>query len=353
MAQQLTGIGISEDFIPVRPDWVNSRLEEVIEPDLPIVDPHHHLWDHPGSRYLLPELLADCGSGHRILATVYLECRAMYRADGPEHLRSLGETEFVNGVAAMSASGLYGPTRACAGIVGNVDLRIGADAKHVLEAHIAVAGGRFRGIRRGSAWHADGIKATTANPPPGLLLDPAFRRGFACLRDLNLSFDIWSLHTQLDEVLDLVRSFPDTTMVLDHVGGPLGIGRYAGQRDAVMAEWSASIRRLAACPNLYVKLGGLAMHLLGWDFHSRPLPPSSEELAQAWRPYVETCIEAFGVQRCMFESNFPVDKGTCSYRHLWNAFKRITKTYSADERTALFSGTAAKVYRLNLGEMRV
>lgn len=344
---QANRLGISEDFIPVRPDWVDSRLEDAIEPDLPIVDPHHHLWDHPGNRYLLPELLADCANGHRIIATVFVECRAMYRAEGLEALRSLGETEFVNGIAAMSASGLYGATRACAAIVGNVDLRIGAEAKPVLEAHIAAAGGRFRGIRRGSAWHADGIKATTANPPPGLLLDAAFRRGFACLRDLNLSFDVWALHTQLDDVLDLARSFPDTAIVLDHVGGPLGIGRYIGQRDTVIAEWSAALKRLATCPNVFVKVGGLGMHILGWNFHSRPAPPSSEDLADAWRPYVETSIEAFGARRCMFESNFPVDKGSCSYRHLWNAFKRITTGYSDDERSALFSDTARRVYRLD------
>lgn len=161
-----------------------------------------------------------------------------------------------------------------------------------------------------------------------------------------MNFDVWALHTQLDEVLDLARSFPDTALILDHVGGPLGIGRYAGQRDAVMADWSVAIRRLAACPNLYVKLGGLGMHILGWNFHSRLVPPSSEELDAAWRPYVETCIQAFGADRCMFESNFPVDKGTCSYRHLWNAFKRIAKGCSADERTSLFSGTARHVYRL-------
>ncbi len=339
--------GISEDFIAVRPDWVGSVAEDVIDPSLPIVDPHHHLWDHPGNRYLLPDLLADCASGHRIVATVFVECRAMYRRDGPEALRSLGETEFVNGAAAMSASGAYGPTRACAGIVGNVDLRIGDDARRVLETHLAVSGGRLRGIRRGAAWHPDGIKATSANPPPGLLLDAAFRRGFACLAPLGLSFDIWALHTQLDEVTDLARAFPDTVLVLDHVGGPLGIGRYAGHRGEVLRTWTSSIRELARCPNVQVKLGGLGMHTLGWDFHSRASPPSSLELADAWRPYVQTCIEAFGADRCMFESNFPVDKGSCSYRHLWNAFKRLAAGASDDERTALFSGTATRVYRLD------
>lgn len=344
---------ISPHFLPVRPDWLARRQEEVIDPDLPIIDPHHHLWDRPGDPYLLPELLADTGTGHRIAATLFVECRAMYRARGPAELRSLGETEFVNGIAAMSASGAYGPTLACAGIIGNVDLRIGSRAGPVLEAHMARAGNRFRGIRNVSAWHAgDEIKATTANPPPGLLRDRAFREGFACLAPRGLTFDAWLLHTQLDDMLDLARAFPDTVMVLDHVGGPIGIGPYAGRRDEVFAVWSAGIRELAACTNVNVKIGGLAMRVTGFTFHERDLPPSSEELAAAWRPYVETCIGAFGVDRCMFESNFPVDKGMCSYQVLWNAFKRLTAGASAAEKAALFHDTAARVYGLPPAEDR-
>ncbi|TXL77609.1 amidohydrolase [Vineibacter terrae] len=337
---------ISNDFLRVRPDWLALRTEAVLEPDLPIVDPHHHLWDHPGNPYLLSDLLADTGSGHSVMATVYVEARSMYRAGGPIELRSLGETEFVNGIAAMSASGAYGPTAACAAIIGNVDLRLGSRARAALEAHVAVSGGRFRGIRNVSAWHPDGIKATSASPPQGLLLDRGFRDGFACLAPLGLTFDAWLMHTQLDEVLDLARAFPDTTIVLDHVGGPVGIGPYVGQREAVFAAWAAAIRALARCPNVNVKLGGLGMHLIGFDFHARPQPPSSQDLASAWKPYIETCIAAFGAGRCMFESNFPVDKGTCSYRVLWNAFKRLTTGFSADEKAALYSGTARKVYRL-------
>ena len=292
------------------------------------------------------ELLADIGSGHNVVATVFVECRAMYRADGPEELKSLGETEFVNGIAAMSASGAYGPARACAGIVGNVDLRLGSRAAPILEAHMAVAGARFRGIRRGSAWHAAGIKATSASPPPGLLLDRDFRAGFACLAPLGLSFDAWLLHTQLGDIIDLARVFPDTTIVLDHLGGPVGIGPYLGKRDEVFADWRRGITALARCPNVQVKIGGLGMHTFGTDFHARERPPSSQELAQAWKPYVETCIEAFGAARAMFESNFPVDKGTCSYQVLWNAFKRLTANASADDKAALYSGTAQRVYRL-------
>ena len=337
---------VSNDFIALKPDWLALHREVPLEPGLPIVDPHHHLWDHPGNPYLLPDLLKDLDCGHNIVATVFVECRAMYRADAPVERKSLGETEFVNGIAAMSASGAYGPARVCAGIVGNVDLRHGARAGAILEAHMAVAGGRFRGIRNGSAWHPDGIKATSANPPPGLLQDRSFREGFASLARLGLSFDAWLLHTQIDDILDLARAFPGTPLVLDHVGGPLGIGPYVGKRDEVFAQWRQAIGELARCPNVHVKLGGLGMHTIGFDFHARARPPTSQELAQAWRPYIETCIAAFGARRSMFESNFPVDKGTCSYQVLWNAFKRIAAACSDDEKTALFGGTATRVYRL-------
>jgi predicted TIM-barrel fold metal-dependent hydrolase len=342
---------LPDDFIRIRPDWVAGYSEPALEPDLPIIDPHHHLWVHAGVPYLLPELLADTNTGHRIIATVFVECRAMYRARGTLETRSLGETEFANGIAAMSASGLFGATRACAAIVGNVDLRLGARARDALQAHVAISGGRFRGIRNVSAWHASGIRATSANPPEGLLLDPEFRKGFACLAPLGLSFDSWLVHTQLDDFLDLARAFPDTTLVLDHVGGPLGIGLYRGRRDEVFTEWRSRIQAVAQCPNVHVKLGGLGMHTPGFDFHLKNQPPSSEELAQAWRPYIETCIDAFGADRAMFESNFPVDKGTCGYGVLWNAFKRIAAGCSDTEKQALFCGTAAKVYRIETADM--
>lgn len=338
----------SNDFFPVRPEWLACHSETVLEPDLPIVDPHHHLMDAPGHRYMLPEFLDDIGSGHNLVASLFVECREFYRPYGPDDRRSLGETEFANGVAAMSASGKYGPARACAGIIGNVDLRFGDRAGPALEAHIAASGGRFRGIRNVGAWHKNGIKATTANPPPELLLDPEFRRGFAWLARFGLTFDAWIVHTQLGDLLDLARAFPDTTIVCDHIGGPIGIGPYAGKRSEVFTEWSASMRALADCPNVNVKLGGMSMHLMGFDFHRHDLPPSSEQLANAWRPYVEFCVETFGPQRSMFESNFPVDKGCCSWAVLWNAFKRLAAGSSADEKRSLFMGTACRVYGLDL-----
>jgi predicted TIM-barrel fold metal-dependent hydrolase len=333
-----------------REDWLALHREEVIDPQRPIVDPHHHLWDRGGQRYMIEEMAADIASGHNIIATVYVDCRSMYRAHGPEAFHPVGEVEFANGVAAMSASGGYGPAAICAGIVSHANLMLGEGARAVLEAEIAAGQGRFRGIRHSSAWDADAdVAGMYATRPKGLLLDPTFRKGFACLAPLALSFDAWLFHPQIGELTDLACAFPDTQIVLDHCGGPIGIGSYADRRDEIFAVWKASIQEIAKCRNVAVKLGGLAMRLLGYDFHERPKPPSSEQAAAAWRPYIETCIEAFGPARCMFESNFPPDKGQCSYQVIFNAFKRIAAPYSEAEKTALFSKTATDVYRLKLG----
>src|SRR5947199_5678396 len=267
-----------------REDWLALRKEETIDPTRPIIDPHHHLWDRGGQRYLIEELAADIGSGHNVIATVYVEARSMYRAGGPEALRPLGEVEFANGAAAMSASGGYGSAAICAGIVGHANLLLGDGAKPVLEAEIVAGNGRFRGIRHSSAWDADpDVAGMYATRPQGLLLDPAFRKGFACLAPLGLSFDAWLFHPQIGELTDLARAFPETKIVLDHCGGPVGIGSYANRRDEIFPAWKASIQEIARCSNVAVKLGGLAMRLLGHDVHERPLHPSSEETAAAWR----------------------------------------------------------------------
>ena len=335
-------------FADPREDWLALHTEDIIDPARPIVDPHHHLWDRGGQRYLIEEMVADIATGHNVVATVYVDCRSMYRAQGPEALRPVGEVEFANGIAAMSASGGYGPAAICAGIVSHVNLLLGEAARAVLEAEIAASPQRFRGIRHSSAWDADAnVAGMYATRPQGLLLDSSFRKGFACLARLNLSFDAWLFHPQIPELTDIARAFPDTKIVLDHCGGPVGIGGYANRRDEIFATWKASIGEIARCPNVMVKLGGLAMRLLGYDFHERPRPPTSEEAAAAWRPYIET-IEAFGPDRCMFESNFPPDKGQCSYQVIFNAFKRIAAQYSEPEKTALFSTTAANVYKLLL-----
>jgi predicted TIM-barrel fold metal-dependent hydrolase len=342
--------------------------EPILEPDLPIIDPHHHLWDRPGARgadlpppshpfeavirlsprYLFDELLADMTSGHRVVATVYMECGAMYRRSAEPAFRPVGETEFVNGVAAMAASGIYGDVRACAAIVGHVDLTRGDAARDVLEAHLA-ASPRFRGIRHAASSDADpAVLGPLAGRPPGLYRDARFREGFAQLAPLGLSFDAWLLEPQLDDLIDLARAFPDTQIVVDHVGTPLGLGVYTGRREERFATWREKIGALAALPNVACKVGGLAMAFPAFaSFLSDP-PAPSEQLAREWRPYVEACIEAFGTDRCMFESNFPVDLGACDYRTLWNAFKRLASGASATEKTALFSGTAQSIYRVDL-----
>jgi predicted TIM-barrel fold metal-dependent hydrolase len=325
--------------------WLARQREEIIEPDLPIVDPHHHLWTRSGNVYLFPELLSDLSSGHNIRATVFEECGSMYKADGPEELRSLGETEFVTSVAAISASGSFGPVRACAAMVGNVNLILGSRVEPILEAHVAASGGRFHAIRFSTAWDAD-ERVPKMVPRSGMLGDPQFREGFQFLSRLGLAFDAWVYHPQLGDVEALASASPHTSIVLNHFGSPILGGPNAGRNAEVFAEWSAGMTALARHGNVHVKLGALPVRRSGTGREAGAPPLSSEEIATAWRPYVEVCIEQFGVRRCMFESNFPVQKRWCSYAVLWNACKRPAAGASADEKRELFSGTAARVYRL-------
>jgi len=329
------------------PAWWAQRKEEILQPALEIVDPHHHLWDRSGHRYLLDQLLADTGSGHNITQSVFVECGSMYRADGPAETKPVGEIEFVNGTAAMSESGQYGKSRLCAGIVGHADLRLGDSVARVLEAEITAGDGRFRGIRHSVVWDpSEMFSRGRTNSPKGQMADATWRAGFARLAPLNLTFEAWLYHPQLVELADLARAFPQTTIILNHVGGPLGIGPYADKKQETFAVWQAGIAELGKCQNVVVKLGGLGMLFGMFDFHTRETPPSSEELARAYKPYIETCIAAFGPDRGMFESNFPPDGVSSSYAVLWNALKRLAAGYSADEKAKLFSGTAKRVYRL-------
>jgi L-fuconolactonase len=321
--------------------------EETLEPALPIVDPHHHFRDRAGDRYLFPDMLADAAAGHKIVATIAVECGTMYRAHGDPDVRPIGETEFLNGIAAMSASGAYGPTAVVAGIIAFADLSLGERVRPILEAVLAAGGGRVRGIRNPVAWHeSPELRQTRVAPGPGRLLDRTFRAGVACLKDYGLPLDLWLYHPQLAELADLASALPGVRFVVNHVGGPLGEGLYAGQRDAVFADWSRRMRDLARAENVCVKLGGLGMPIMGFGLDRQSA--GSAELAKAWRPYLETCIEAFGVERCMFESNFPPDHATASYHTLWNAFKRITAGASEAEKLSLFGETARQVYRLSL-----
>ena len=328
--------------------WLATQPPEpILEPELPIIDTHHHLWDRDGHRYLLHELLADVRTGHNVVATVFIECDAMYRATGPEEMRPVGQTEFVAGQAAMSESGMYGPTRVAAGIVGFADLTLGDRVEPVLESHIRAAGGRFRGVRHQAGWDAsDVIGNSRTATGPHLMMEKEFRAGVARLAALGLSLDAWAFHPQMADTIDLARAFPHATIIVGHVGGVLGYGPYTGKRDEVFAFWKKHVTELARCPNVVMKLGGMMMRLAAYDYRTQPKPPTSAELAELWKPYIGTCIELFGANRCMFESNFPVDKMGIGWAALWNAFKRIASGASAAEKLALFSGTARRAYRL-------
>jgi L-fuconolactonase len=324
--------------------WLARNTEQPVDPGQRICDPHHHLWDHPADRYRLAELRADTGAGHRVERTVFVECTSAYRDDGPEAMRPVGETEFV---AAQAAGSAATPGAQIAGIVGFADLTLGDAVSDVLDAHVEAGDGRFRGVRHASAFDpSPDIRVSHTKPPPGLLGDPSFRSGFAALGRAGLSFDAWLYHPQLTELAELCRAHPDVPVILDHLGGPLGIGPYAERREAVLASWREGLAEVAACANVWLKVGGIGMPIFGGGWHKQAQPPSSHELAAAWGDDIRWCIELFGPDRCMFESNFPVDRRSCSYTTLWNAFQHIAASYSPTERAALFHDTAVRAYRL-------
>jgi predicted TIM-barrel fold metal-dependent hydrolase len=333
-------------------DWLALTQEETLEPELPICDPHHHFWDYrseriPYQRYLLHELADDINSGHNVRSTVFIEARSMYRADGPEELRPAGEVEFVQGLAAASASGLYGPGRAAAAIVGHANLNLGDRVEPVLDALQAASPNRFRGIRHTVTWDpSPEVENTAAHKIPSQLASENFRAGAKVLARKGFTYDCWQFFTQLQELADFARAVPDLPVIVNHIGGLLRTGPYAN-RDDVMETWRGGIKALAACPNVYVKLGGVGMPRTGFDWHLRTKPVGSEELAESMGPLMNYCIEQFGPDRSMFESNFPVDKVSYSYNVLWNAFKRLSKDYSPAERAALFHDTATRVYRID------
>lgn len=333
-------------------DWLALTQEATLEPEIPICDPHHHFWDHrpersPYDRYLLHELVEDVNSGHNVRSTVFIEARSMYRADGPEEMRPVGEVEFVQGLAAASASGLYGPTRAAAAIVGHANLNLGEKVKPVLEALQAASPNRFRGIRHSVTWdpHPE-VENTAAHNKPGQLASSNFRAGAKELARMGLSLEAWLYFPQLPELVDFARAVPDLTIILNHIGGLLRVGPYANRDDEVLSAWQSGIAAVSECPNVNIKLGGIGMPRTGFDWHARAKPIGSEELAQSMDPFMNYCIEYFGPERCMFESNFPVDKVSYSYNVLFNAFKRLSRRYSPSERAAMFHDTAAGVYRI-------
>jgi L-fuconolactonase len=338
--------GVSPIFF-VDEEWLALYTEEAIDPDLPIVDPHHHLWDRGFGPYLDVALARDLRCGHNIRGTVYVECAFNHRVDGDPRFSGVGEVEYANGIGALFASGYHGHVRACAGIVGKVDLMLGAFAEEVLQSCMAHAPERFRGIRQITAWDpAPELNKLLRTPPPDMMLDPRFREGFSRLAPMGLSFDAWMYHPQLPQLIDLIDAYPDTRVIVDHIGGLVGIGPYANRAEESFAHWKNSLEELARRPNVFMKLGGLNMRLHGCDFIDRERPPSSEELAAAWKLHIDLCIDLFGPDRCMFESNFPPDKCGVSAVVLWNAFKRLAAGYSDSERAALFATTAIRAYRL-------
>ena len=314
-------------------DWLSKTMEDALEPGLPIVDPHHHLWLRNGYNYLIPELATDLDCGHNVVATVFAECHSMYREKGPEAERSLGETEFVTGQAAMSASGAFGPTRACAVMFGNVDMTLGAAIEPLLDRHIEASGVRFRGVRYSTGWDAD-ERIRNVAPDAGMLVSTKAREAAGVLVRRGLSLDSWLYHPQLDEVSALADAFPDLTIVLNHVGSPILGGPYRGRKDEVFEDWRTRILRVGERENVFVKLGALPIRMPDFE-GDRDVPPG-----------IETCIEAFGPLRSMYESNFPVQKRWCSLQVCWNAFKRISAGASDPEKRDLFAGAAAKAYRL-------
>src|SRR5262245_40836299 len=333
-------------------DWLALTQEQALEPELPICDPHHHFWDRrmariPYQRYLLHELVADIQSGHNVRSTVFIEARAMYRADGPEELRPVGEVEFVQGLAAASASGLYGPCRAAAAIVGRTNLKQGDRVQPVLEALHAASPNRLRGIRHTVTW--DPHPEVGNREPEGVLATADFRAGGRVLARLGLSLDTGVCFPQLPELAAFAQAVPDLTIILNHLGGLTWVGPYANREDEVLSTWRRGMAAVAACPNVYLKLGGIGMPRLGFDWHTRTTPIGSDELARAMAPLMTYCIEQFGPDRCMFESNFPPDKVSFSHHVLFNGFKRFSQAYSATERAALLHDTAVRAYRISGG----
>lgn len=325
----------------VREDWLDLAQEEVLAPEQPILDAHHHLWDRPEGRYGVTELLRDVGCGHDVRASIYVQCRTGYRPDGPEPLRPVGEVETIRQWGRSSP-------RLPAAIVGFADLQLGAAVAPVLEALAEAGEGALRGIRNTTAWHADPAVRSNPRPAPdGLLRTAAFTQGARVLADHGLTLDIWAYQTQLDDVVALARAIPTLTVVLDHCGGPLGVGPYRrGDRDTFL-NWRTGLARVAQLPNTRIKIGGFGLSVMGYDYASRPEPPHSSVLAADWKPWVDSCLSLFGPSRAMFESNFPVDKGQFGYRSLWNAFKRLSSGLSLSERDDLFWRSAARCYRID------
>jgi predicted TIM-barrel fold metal-dependent hydrolase len=331
-------------MVNIREDWLSLTQEDAIDPEMEICDPHHHFWYDVETEYSIDDFLNDISGGHRVVKTVFVESRLKLREDGPPEMRPLGETEHVREVLSQRTNNKN--IDIAAGIVGFADLTLGSSVESLLTAHISAAGGRFRGIRQTCAWDSSPEFKSRWEIPEGLLSDGKFREGFSCLEKFGLSFDAWLFHPQLRDLESLAKKYPGIKIIINHIGGPLGIGPYAGKREEVFSHWKHGLRELSKCPNVFIKLGGLGMPICGFGLYERPIPPNSSELAGLMAPYYLWCIECFGIDRCMFESNFPVDKLSYSYTVLWNAFKKIVEDFSFQDRCALFYDTAVDAYHI-------
>lgn len=330
---------------------LEGRDEPILDPDIAIVDAHHHLFEKPALRYMLEEFLDDVRAGHRIIASVYVEATAFHRADGPEVLRPLGEIEFANGVGAMCASGHYGDIRLCAAIVGYADLRMGDSVGWLFDRALATAPERFRGIRQITMEHPSDAPFRyffTGRPPAGVFQHPKFRDGLRQLAQRNLIYDATGFHLQLPDISALADAFPDTTIVVNHMTVAMGLEMNTEERNALFREWRENLRDTAQRPNVVCKIGGMGMPIWGFGFETRKDAVGYKELAETWRPFVESAIECFGTNRCMMESNFPPDGRSCGYVPTWNALKHIVSEASAEEKADLFHKTASRVYRIAL-----
>ena len=328
--------------------WLDQVREGTLDETREIIDPHHHFWMRPdGNDYMLEDLWADTASGHNIIGTVYMECGSFYYEDGPEHLRPVGETERVADIAEESkAKATRGHPEVLA-IVSRADLRLGAQLDDVLDGHVEKGKGRFRGIRHALSSAPEGVDLLFAgSAPKDLARDPEFRAGVQRLGARGFTYDSWHFHVQTGDFLDLARACPDTQMVLDHFSNPLGVGPFAGKREEIFSKWKEDMAELAKCENVVAKIGGLAMPDNGFGWMGRDLPPTSDEVVFAQKRYYDVMIDCFSPDRCMFESNFPVDKLSLSYHVYWNAMKKITADYSESEKDLMFSGVAKRIYSL-------
>jgi len=342
---------IKSPHLPVRQEWLNQYIEDPILPNFPIIDPHHHLWDVGFGRYYIEELLEDINSsGHNIEATVYIMSSSntkIYAKDGLEEFKPLTEIEFATSEGKRADHIPDNKVKVNASIVGSVDLTFGSKLEPVLEKAINISEGRLKGIRMLLASHSDPrISSGAVKSDLGLMLHPNFIDGAKCIQNADLSLDFWIYHTQLNEMEKIARALPDLTIILNHVGGPIHLGEYEGKQAVTHREWRSAMIRLSRIPNINVKLGGLGMAVNGAKFHNDKIPPNSVQLSDVWKPWIYETIDMFGFDRCMFESNFPVDKGSCSYGTLWNAFKILATDMSDDEKNKLFSKNAARIYKI-------